>query len=231
MRIISTIITIFIISLYCYILLAQNIGAMLCHDHSQYICYTVKRGDNWEKLFPNQSVRDTIMRINRMNIPLERYMVIAIPKSDMNLTSYTPFPKQITPPGKKVIYVSINPSVLAWGAYNSDGYLKNWGPAVGARGWCPDIHRSCHTKLGNFFIYRKEGAHCISTKYPVPRGGAPMPYCMYFNGGFAIHGSYEVPGFNASHGCVRIFTQDAQWLNQQFVGNEKNITIIINNKK
>ncbi len=44
-----------------------------------------------------------------------------------------------------------------------------------------------------------------------------MPYCMHFSGGYALHGSPTVPGYNASHGCVRLFTEDAKWLNQHFV--------------
>jgi lipoprotein-anchoring transpeptidase ErfK/SrfK len=33
--------------------------------------------------------------------------------------------------------------------------------------------------------------------------GARMPYCMHFNGGYAMHQGY-VPPFAASHGCIRI---------------------------
>ena len=40
-----------------------------------------------------------------------------------------------------------------------------------------------------------------------PRGthfdGAKMPYCMHFNGGYAMHQGY-VPPFAASHGCIRL---------------------------
>lgn len=45
-----------------------------------------------------------------------------------------------------------------------------------------------------------------------------MPYCMFFNGGQAFHGS---PGGvikgNVSHGCVRMFVEDAEWLRYDFV--------------
>lgn len=34
----------------------------------------------------------------------------------------------------------------------------------------------------------------------------------YFKGGFAVHGSSSVPGYPASHGCVRVTTWDADWL-------------------
>jgi lipoprotein-anchoring transpeptidase ErfK/SrfK len=33
--------------------------------------------------------------------------------------------------------------------------------------------------------------------------GAKMPYCMHFNGGYAMHQGY-VPPFAASHGCIRL---------------------------
>lgn len=34
---------------------------------------------------------------------------------------------------------------------------------------------------------------------------------LYFSGGFAIHGSPSVPGYNASHGCVRISIATSKW--------------------
>jgi lipoprotein-anchoring transpeptidase ErfK/SrfK len=33
--------------------------------------------------------------------------------------------------------------------------------------------------------------------------GAKMPYCMHFNGGYAMHEGY-VPPYAASHGCIRL---------------------------
>jgi lipoprotein-anchoring transpeptidase ErfK/SrfK len=33
--------------------------------------------------------------------------------------------------------------------------------------------------------------------------GARMPYCMHFNGGYAMHQGY-VPPYAASHGCIRV---------------------------
>ena len=44
-----------------------------------------------------------------------------------------------------------------------------------------------------------------------------MPYCMYFHKGVALHGSEDIPGYRASHGCIRMFTRDAKWLNENFV--------------
>jgi lipoprotein-anchoring transpeptidase ErfK/SrfK len=38
-----------------------------------------------------------------------------------------------------------------------------------------------------------------------------MPYSIFFHGGYAIHGSYEINrlGGPASHGCIRLHSQNA----------------------
>lgn len=105
---------------------------------------------------------------------------------------------------------------LVWGAYDDNGYLVRWGRASGGKGYCPDIRRGCRTVTGTYTIYSKKGPGCRSSRFPVGRGGAPMPYCMHFKGGYALHGGH-VPDYNASHGCVRVPREDAEWLNEDFV--------------
>jgi L,D-transpeptidase ErfK/SrfK len=190
-------------------------GARLCRNSAEFSCYRVHSGDSWQSLFPNSREQDIVMRINRMGIRLHPGMLLAIPKDldSASVMEYSPFPHQISPPGERTIIVSKDK--VAWGAYNADGSLERWGPASSARGYCPDVG-SCHTPSGRFEIYNKEGPGCFSRKFPVGRGGAPMPYCMFFHGGYALHGSYEVPGYNASHGCVRLLVPDAEWLNEDF---------------
>jgi lipoprotein-anchoring transpeptidase ErfK/SrfK len=43
---------------------------------------------------------------------------------------------------------------------------------------------------------------------------SPMPYSIFFHGGYAIHGSYEIHrlGGPASHGCVRLHPANAATL-------------------
>ena len=43
---------------------------------------------------------------------------------------------------------------------------------------------------------------------------SPMPNSIFFNGGIAVHGTYEVArlGKPASHGCVRLHPSDAAQL-------------------
>ncbi len=208
---------------------SASFGGRLCANDSRFTCYTVKRGDTWQNLFSNSERRDLVMRLNRMNIRLQPGMRIAIPQSSYgnNMMDFSPIRTQISPPGKKVIMVSISPNQLVFGAYNAQGTLQYWGPISGGRGYCPDIGHGCHTATGNYAIYNKGGSGCRSTKFPVGRGGAPMPYCMFFHGGFAMHGSYEVPGYNASHGCLRMFVNDAEWLNQDFTAGAGRVPVII----
>lgn len=46
------------------------------------------------------------------------------------------------------------------------------------------------------------------------RYGSPMPYSIFFTGGYAIHGSYDIGhlGYPASHGCIRLHPWHASQL-------------------
>ena len=110
-----------------------------------------------------------------------------------------------------------NPRTLTWQAINDNGRVIRSGRGSGGRGYCPDIGRSCRTPSGVYSIMSKGGPECRSTRYPLGRGGAPMPYCMFFSRYYAVHGSYEVPNYNASHGCVRVTPNDAAWLSRSFM--------------
>ena len=144
--------------------------------------------------------------------------IIRVPRNlaSASLLDFSPFPKNIDDIEERTVI--FDPSLFAWGAYDSDGSLVRWGPATGGAGWCKDIGRSCRTKAGSFRINSMGSSNCVSSKFPIPNGGAPMPYCMFFNGGQALHGSPgQVVKENVSHGCVRLFVQDAEWLRYEFV--------------
>ena len=110
-----------------------------------------------------------------------------------------------------------NPRTLQWQAINMRGQVVKVGHGSGGRGYCPDVHRKCHTPVGVYRVWSKGGPGCKSSRYPVGRGGAPMPYCMFFSKYYAIHGSPDVPNYNASHGCIRVRPSDAHWLSQRFI--------------
>ncbi|HVT62007.1 MAG TPA: L,D-transpeptidase [Legionellaceae bacterium] len=195
-------------------------GEQLCHS-ADYFCLQIKEKDTWDNLFPTDKARDLVMRVNRMNVALRPGMVLAVPKrlDEISIYDVSPFPRYIESPGEKVIY--INQNELAWGAYNPDGELVWWGPISSGSGHCRSPDGTCLTPSGSFRIIRKQDIYCISTVFPVrasgESGGAIMPYCMHFFRGYALHGSDDVPGYRASHGCVRMFIEDAKWLNEEFI--------------
>lgn len=126
------------------------------------------------------------------------------------------FPEKRAASGKKVFI--FDPKAAAWAAYDAQGNLVKTGSASGGKDFCEDIGRSCHTVTGTFSVYSKKGPDCTSSVYPIETGGgARMPYCMHFYQGYSIHAAYEVPNYNASHGCIRVLPSAAQWLSEDFM--------------
>lgn len=197
----------------------------LCHlPHFQ--CVKVLSGDTWIKLFPNPTERSMIMRLNRTNVALKYRSWILVPKQWNNLEflNFSPFALRIKADGHR--HLMINLKQFAFAAYDRNGELVRWGPASGGSAKCPLSNKSCASVLGNFKIYRMHGADCYSRTYPlIAKGGAPMPYCMFYHKGYAIHAS-TLPGFyNHSRGCIRLFYDDAKWLNQDFVRIGTRVTV------
>lgn len=144
--------------------------------------------------------------------------------------AHAAFPKYVSPIGEKQIIV--DPRMHKWAAYDEDGKLLRTGTATTGANYCRDIRKPCRTRVGTFRIDSLGAASCKSRKFPLPRGGAPMPYCMFFNGGQALHGSYEVVAANRSHGCVRLRVKDAKWLRFNFAeepsrANERMGTLVV----
>ena len=75
------------------------------------------------------------------------------------------------------------------------------GASTGAPGF--------ETPPGSYTVFRKED-RSWSVPYKVW-----LPWASYFVGGIAFHESPDVPGYPASHGCVRTPQFDAQWLYRQ----------------
>jgi len=120
-------------------------------------------------------------------------------------------PGRIITPGEKVFVFS--PKLRAWAAYDTDGKRIASGIANGGASYCSDIGSPCFTPKGKYRIQRKGDVSCVSRAFD----DAPMPYCMFFKGGYAIHGSPYISNYNGSHGCIRVTTEAARWLHQNFI--------------
>ncbi len=97
-----------------------------------------------------------------------------------------------------------------------DGYLEHTWPVSTARG-------GYSTPSGT---YRPTGfdADHRSRQYH----NSPMPYSIFFRGGYAIHGSYDINnlGYPASHGCIRLHPDDAAELYGLVRGSEETRIIV-----
>lgn len=133
------------------------------------------------------------------------------------------FPSQIEASNKKTFIFS--PRDMAWAAYDKDGYRVKTGRAGGGSYQCPEDGEDCRTVVGQFKVLRKGGADCKSSKYPLGEGGASMAYCMHFHKGYAIHGAAGVPNGHFSHGCIRVTTEAARWLNEDFLNVGSNVIV------
>jgi len=126
------------------------------------------------------------------------------------------FPVKRSASGHKMFI--FDPKAAAWAAYDAQGNLLETGSASGGKPYCEDTGRSCRTVTGTYHVYSKKGEECRSSVYPIEtHGGARMPYCMHFYKGYSIHAAYEVPEYNASHGCIRVLPSAARWLNENFI--------------
>ena len=83
-----------------------------------------------------------------------------------------------------------------------DGWPRYTWPVSTAR-------RGYVTPVGTYSAQRME-VMWYSRKYEM----SPMPHSIFFNGGYAIHGTYYVKrlGTPASHGCVRLHPDNAATL-------------------
>ena len=73
--------------------------------------------------------------------------------------------------------------------------------------WRVSTGRAGFGTPAGIFHPQRMAARWFSTVYY----NAPMPHAIFFHGGFAIHGSYDIArlGGPASHGCIRLHPNDA----------------------
>ena len=132
-------------------------------------------------------------------------------------------PKSIETPIENTFV--FDPNHLQWAVYDKKGTRVGVGKAVGGKDFCNDIKDSCRTVEGTYSVFRKENEECVSNTFPIEKGGAPMPHCMFFHKGYAIHGSLNLPDKNASHGCIRVSKRAAEWMNKNYV--EVGSTVVV----
>ena len=96
------------------------------------------------------------------------------------------------------VTVQISNSAQRMRVYVDGGLTHVWPVSTARRGY--------RTPAGHYRVQRMERMW-YSRKYHM----SPMPYSLFFRGGYAIHGTYALRqlGRPASHGCVRLHPGNA----------------------
>jgi lipoprotein-anchoring transpeptidase ErfK/SrfK len=125
--------------------------------------------------------------------------------------SDTPIPPTAVPPTATTVppvangsrWIEINLSTQTLTAWQGDVAVNSF--LVSSGKW------NTQTLPGTFHIYLKlRVARMVGYDYDTP----DVPYTMYYDGNFAIHGAYWHNNFGTpvSHGCVNLSVPNAAWL-------------------
>ncbi|CAA7194644.1 hypothetical protein CHRY9293_00931 [Chryseobacterium potabilaquae] len=121
-------------------------------------------------------------------------------KMDTTLMSYSPFPMQIDILSGVKKFVIFSYPIQAYGVY-SNGSLVKWGPTSMGK-------KTAQTTRGLTFANwkKKLAISTVSTEWK-------LPYNVNIHnlGGIGWH-QYDLPGYPASHSCLRLLLKDAEWL-------------------
>jgi lipoprotein-anchoring transpeptidase ErfK/SrfK len=141
-------------------------------------------------------------KLNRRDIEhLLRLKEIVMPEAwDLDELAFSPLPRDYPAATAYPKLVVVDQPMQVFGAYEN-GRLVRWGPVSTGR-------QSRPTPPGLFHLnWRSSGHHSTVD---------PQWYMRwYFNfdnrQGLSLH-EYELPGYAASHACVRLLARDARWL-------------------
>ena len=146
-----------------------------------------------------RGVLEKLNRADLRHLSRLRQLVVPVQWLDDEL-AYSPFPRWHPGMGSFAKVLVVDQASQAFGGHER-GRLTRWGPVSTGQ-------RASPTPMGWFRLnWRSRGRH--STVDPA--------WFMewYFNfdnaGGLALH-SHPLPGYPASHGCIRLLERDAVWL-------------------
>lgn len=155
----------------------------------------------FQKQYTNEQLR-IIGALNRIDVErLGRLDSLVVPDTFFNNELlYTPFPTSINLIDSVDLIILVSYPLQAFAVYEN-GVLSRWGPASLGK-------KSTLTPTGLFFTNWKSKRQ-ISTEN--------SSWILYWNfnlinsTGVSLH-QYELPGYPASHSCVRLRSDDAKWI-------------------
>ncbi len=125
---------------------------------------------------------------------------LIIPDAGADLMSIAPFPLQLEVARTIPKLVLVSRRVQAFGAYES-GRLVRWGPTSTGKKSTPTPAGLYHTNWK-----AKETRSSVNQSWI-------LPWCFNLDNfsGVSFH-KFDLPGYPASHGCVRLLEEDAKWI-------------------
>jgi hypothetical protein len=184
-----------------------NIEDSLIKSKIKYICFIFpeKKKDSALAVFKKQfseGERYTILALNRLDQKNSwRADTLIVPdKFQDDFLKYSPFPRQIAliKEVKKFVYFSY--PIQAFAVYEN-GNLKKWGP----------------TSMGKKVAKTATGLHFTNWKSKMAISTVDSDWKLPFNVnianrlGIGWH-EYDLPGYPASHSCLRLLKNDAEWM-------------------
>jgi len=150
----------------------------------------------------NEEEKDIILAINRISSSVIRNgKVLVMPDTLIQqLLYYSPYPDTLpdfdTLP--KLILISLR--IQAFAIYEH-GWLTRWGPVSSGKKSTPTPAGLFHTNFKAKVKISSENSAWIM----------PWYFNFYARRGIAMH-QYHLPGYPASHACVRMQDKDAKWI-------------------
>lgn len=167
-----------------------------------YDLKTFKGGIKELRQLFNDRQLELLQKINRTDLKhLTRLRDVMVPSvwSDNEL-DYSPFPARYPRAANIAKLLVVDVSAQAFGAYEN-GSLVRWGPVSTGRKKSP-------TPAGLFHLtWRSRARHST-----VDREWYMQWYFNFDNkAGLSLH-QYDLPGYPASHECIRLLESDARWV-------------------
>jgi hypothetical protein len=145
---------------------------------------------------------EMIAALNRIDVNKLLYLdsIVVMDSLDEDWLTYSPFPDSIPLVSdiNKIILISY--LIQAFSFYGN-GKLVYWGPVSMGK-------KSTPTPIGFFHTNWKSKLQ-ISTENP--EWLLPWYFNIVNNSGVSLH-QYQLPGYPASHACIRLREQDAYWI-------------------
>lgn len=163
-----------------------------------------KRGNSYPKLLNKfgQKGTDVILALNRIDRKnFKRKDSLIVPDTIItNWKYYSPFPLKVEDAYQIPKLILVSQKIQAFGAYQL-GNLILWGAASTGKKETPTPNGLFHTNWK-----AEETVSTFNDEWI-------LKWCFNLDNfeGVSIH-QYDMPGYPASHSCVRLYEKDAEWI-------------------